>query len=64
MKKRWLSLGLALLIGTSVAVSDMGTMQAGATQTSNTTESNTTQNGGSTGNSGTGAGSQLSLIHI
>lgn len=60
MKKRWLSLGLALLIGTSVAVSDMGTMQAGATQTSNTTENNTTQNGGSTGNSGTGAGSQSS----
>lgn len=60
MKKRWLGLGLALLIGTSVAVSDLGTMQVSATRTSDTTGSSTTQTGGSTGNSGTGTGTQSS----
>lgn len=53
MKKKWLGFGLALLIGTSVAVSDVGMLNVSATGTSNTTGSNTTGSS-TTGTSQTG----------
>lgn len=45
MRKRWLGLGLALLIGTSVAVSDIGVMQVSATKASGTEGSQSSNTG-------------------
>lgn len=53
MKKKWLGFGLALLIGTSVAVSDVGILNVSATGTSGTTPGTTGSN--TTGTSQTGA---------
>lgn len=53
MKKKWLGFGLALLIGTSVVVSDVGMFNVLATGTSNTTSTTSGTTGGSTGTTGT-----------